>query len=242
MDLLMTGASGPHLEMMALTAPLLQRYAALHGADYREVPLASEGRPPSWGKVPALQAALGEGYQRVLWIDVDVVILNGDRSLFAEHRSGTWQLLTIHHVPIGPVPNCGVWLVTPAMLPILQVAWEKTQYINHGWWEQAAVMEEMGFTVNPPIKRVRATELGERTTYVGNEWNQHAAYLNAAQGGLGAPVTGPIGLKTVSPPAPPASPPCDSAQPFFQHWSLPLWGSRMEGIRRDVALSNLATQ
>jgi hypothetical protein len=81
--------------------------------------------------------------------------------------------MVVHETNCGSVPNCGVWLVTRLMRQHLAGAWERDQFERHPWWEQAAVLELMGYVVtSDPVATVRhPTELHARTQFLGPEWN-----------------------------------------------------------------------
>jgi hypothetical protein len=174
-DLLLTGHSGDQFAALAeVTFPRLRRYAARHGLDVWCVNLDGP-RPPSWQKVLHMIEALDSGYERVLWVDADVVVGDLERNLFDEHRPDAWQALVVHETNCGSVPNCGVWLVTRCMRSHLVEAWEREYFTTHPWWEQAAILELMGYRVtqDPTAHLHQPTELFARTQVLGPEWNHH---------------------------------------------------------------------
>lgn len=178
MGLILTGWSGVlHAKMAAYTMPLLHAYAARHGHQFGCANLVGE-RPSSWMKVQAMHMAL-QSHERVAWIDCDVVVMNGEADVLAEIRDG-WQALVEHQTECGTVPNCGVWLVTQAMLPVLEDMWNSGDDIGHPWWEQAALMRRMGYHIDDSGSCPRAlldtcTTLYQHTTFLGPTWNHHPA-------------------------------------------------------------------
>lgn len=174
-DLVLTGHSGAAFEALAsVTLPRVMQYAARHGLDLWRTSLDGD-RPPSWQKVLRLIDAIDAGFKRVLWIDTDVVVADLARNIFDEHDGEAWQALVVHETSCGEVPNCGVWLVTRCMRQHLVEAWEREDYTTHPWWEQAAILELMGYHVTPdPVATLRQpTELHARTQVLGSEWNHH---------------------------------------------------------------------
>lgn len=172
-DLILTGWSGLEFaEIASHTLPVLNRYAVRHGMKLGCVNLTGN-RPPSWQKVQALYQEL-ERHDRVAWIDADVVVVDGERNIFDDLGNG-WQGLVEHHTPSGFVPNCGVWVVTQAMRPVLAEIWNGKRHIDHPWWEQAAMLEQMGYQVLPgPFSRMREpTDLWHNTTWLHQSWNHH---------------------------------------------------------------------
>jgi hypothetical protein len=55
------------------------------------------------------------------------------------------------------------------MLPVLRKVWSSTQFIEHSWWEQAALMTEMGYSsAVEPVQHVTDTALffGARSSWL----------------------------------------------------------------------------
>jgi len=170
---IITGWTGTLFAKMAsYTLPLIEAYAARHGAFFTSVNLTGE-RPPSWHKVEILIQALQQ-VDQVAWIDSDVVIMRPELSIFNELGADDWQGLVEHHTECGTVPNCGIWVVRKEMLPVLQEAWNSGKYIDHPWWEQAAIIEKMGYKVEHTFATLEEpSPLYHKTKWLGAEWNHH---------------------------------------------------------------------
>jgi hypothetical protein len=184
--LVLTGWRGEAFSKIAEhTVPLIETYAAEVGADFRCDSLQGD-RPASWNKIPALLLALQE-YDEVLWIDADVVVIRSD-NLFDNVPAEAWQALVEHRTgsrsirrPNGflklsresRIPNCGVWLVRKAMLPVLEKVWGLERYVEHPWWEQAALISEMGYTTDTGVytRLKKKTDLYRSTHFLGLAWN-----------------------------------------------------------------------
>jgi len=179
-SLILTGWSGDlHTAMANHTVPLMAAYAKRHGHDFRTVGLDGE-RPASWDKLPAMYAAL-RSYDVVAWLDVDVVVAWPGADIIAELQPGKSQAVVEHLTECGRVPNCGVWVVARAMQPTLRQAWaEGSAFVDHPWWEQAAIMLLMGYVVEPgPHGKLDSpTTLYEQTTFLRPEWNHHPGDIN----------------------------------------------------------------
>ena len=167
---LVTCAVGPHLELLAIALPSFEAFAARHGYDL-VLPEMECRRPPSWWKVPALKAALEGGYDLALWLDADTVIVDPTEDMAVPAKF--WQAMVCHQTGDGGVPNCGVWMVRQPMIPYLEQAWEKTEFLNHGWWEQAAMHSLMGFEGRPVELADDPPELYEKTLFLDPGWNCH---------------------------------------------------------------------
>lgn len=167
---LVTWATGPHIEMLEIALPSLEEFADRHGYELL-TPDVSTVRPPSWAKVPILRAALDE-YDEALWVDADVVIT--DPSDDMPVPAWAWQAIVRHRTDCGEVPNCGVWFVRRQMRAFLDVMWSKIEHLHHGWWEQAAMLDLLGYQHEPRPARLNSpTKLYERTFWLDNGWNQH---------------------------------------------------------------------
>lgn len=174
-DLILTGWSGVEFANIAAhTLPVLASYAKRHGLAFGCANLAGP-RPPSWMKVPSLALALEE-FDRVAWIDADVVVLDGERNIF-DAMGHEWHGLVEHETNCGLVPNCGVWVLTQAMLPVLHGIWDASADIDHPWWEQASVLRRMGYLVSdsPHATLDTPTTLYGNTAFLDPTWNHHPA-------------------------------------------------------------------
>jgi hypothetical protein len=172
--ILLTGWCGTSFAKIAChTLPLLEEYAGRHDLTFCCGNLKGE-RPPSWGKVLMMHQAL-QDFDAVVWIDADVVVMDPSRNIIDELRPGSWQALVEHHTECGAVPNCGVWVCTKEMLPTLTDIWNEGRYLDHPWWEQAAILGRMGYVLaeGPRASFDTTTKLYERTTFLESTWNHH---------------------------------------------------------------------
>jgi hypothetical protein len=170
---LVTFATGDHARLLDLSLPGFVEYAHRH--DYTLITRAPGilMRPASWYKVSALLDAL-DRYDEALWLDADVVICDTSRDLADEVPADAWQALVRHHTPDGQVPNGGVWYVRPQMRDTLRAIWKHDRYLNHGWWEQAALLDLLGYAHhNRPVRLVTPSELYEHTHWLDLTWNSH---------------------------------------------------------------------
>lgn len=173
MKALITFALGEHRRLLDLSCPGLVEYAERHGYELHAYPPRLRTRPASWLKVAALLDALNH-HQEALWIDCDVVIVDGDRDLADKVPAGCCQALVRHHTPDGEVPNAGVWYVRQTMQPALLRLWRMDRYLDHPWWEQAALLDLLGYRhTTRPVELAGPSELYRRTHWLGLEWNSH---------------------------------------------------------------------
>ena len=107
----------------------------------------------------------------MLFLGADTIIVDGREDLTAPPEA--LQALVQHHTGDGLVPNTDVWLCRKAMLPWLERVWNNTKWLMHGWWEQASLMDLMGFHVEQPTYLQIGTELYQQTYFLDQSWNVH---------------------------------------------------------------------
>lgn len=176
-----TGWSGdPFREIHELTSPLIREFAETNGAEFISVSLDGD-RPASWQKITHLTRLLTER-ESVLWIDADIVIKPDAKFPFAKESECEAQAMVTHHTPSGTVPNCGLWLVHQAMAETLRLVWDSGNHIDHVWWEQAAILEAMGFEPNPNGCWLEDPQpLYHATRFLDKKWNWHIHDAFAAE-------------------------------------------------------------
>lgn len=100
-----------------------------------------ESRPFPWFKIKLLQKYLSE-YDHLVWMDADVLITNPDiriESFVQMMRPDSFMLVGQDFQNL----NTGVFILRncPLAHEFLRDVWNKTEYMNHIWWEQAAVID-----------------------------------------------------------------------------------------------------
>jgi len=159
-------------ELLQIARPSFEAFGEAHG--YSVLTFTGSGsaleRPPSWWKIPLIGSAL-RTYDEVLYLDADCVITDTSEDLGVPPRF--WHAMVAHRTADGEVPNCGVWLLRREMRTWLARAWEMTQYTNHGWWEQAAIVELLGYGGRPLRAYRSPSALIGHTYWLDNGWNVH---------------------------------------------------------------------
>lgn len=173
---LLTIASGKDYEQLAnLVLPRLHAYGNLHG--YELIVLRDteqNGRPGAWAKIPALLDHLGR-YEIVLWIDIDVLILEVELDVGGEFREDADIGLVFHNAEYGDLPNTGVMLVrnTIASVTFFQHIWEQSDLVHHPWWENAAVIRLLGYHhPSIPTKEDTPNIAGLKVQRLPRTWNE----------------------------------------------------------------------
>lgn len=104
-------------------------------------------RPASWSKLPALIENFSQN-EWLMWIDADAMIMNHTIKIESIIDNDYDLILSDDSNGI----NCGVFLckTTYFMLEIFNKIYSKIEFINHPWWEQAALMDEL--EINKELK------------------------------------------------------------------------------------------
>lgn len=182
-------ATGRHRELLAESAPTLIGYGARHRWD---VVLSSESpqgeRPPSWAKVVMVRRLMQQ-YPFVFWVDADAIIVDLDRDLLAEiDPEGTGAGADIwfaRHAqernPDHTAINAGVFLTRSSAFAdaLLSAAWHAEQFVEHNWWEQAALLDILGYSLHPPFDQHTVTVWNERVGEMDLSWNSVPGYCES---------------------------------------------------------------
>lgn len=178
---IITYAYGAHEELLHIAKPTFREFANRHGYDLL-IGKKLTDMPPAWNKVFLLLDAL-QYYDTVVWLDCDLVIVDYSKD-FPALPTILHHSLVRHFEAFSEVPNSGVWIVTRAIIPLLQKMLELEVFYSHGWWEQAALMTMMGYTVPPQgsdfdahkCKMVFPTKWWLACNFMRVEWNCHPNY------------------------------------------------------------------
>jgi hypothetical protein len=165
---------------LAIAASTFERYALLHGwrLDVHDGTLAPE-RPTAWSKLLLIRALLAD-HELVWWIDADAVIVDMEPDVLDQLERGKHLYLTVHTWGADPPgrrsPNSGVmlWRRSDWSLRLLDTLWNHTRYMHHPWWENAALLDVLGYRIpddgTPPIPGT-PTAWSTRVKDIGLRWN-----------------------------------------------------------------------
>ena len=168
--------AGPVGELLDLSGATFEIYARRHGYDLdvrRE--LIDPSRTAAWNKIPLFLELLAR-YDLVLWVDADAAIVDptddiadalGDRDLMA---------LVAHEYDDQIIPNCGVWVLRShrAVRRFLERIWMHTEYLDHKWWENAGLLVELGYRIEPRVEVARRSRMRQRVRFLDVSWNSIA--------------------------------------------------------------------
>lgn len=179
--------AGAHEALLAVSEPTFRAYADRHGYDLVTTTEADPARPPAWAKVPLIRDTL-DTYDLVVWIDADAVIVD-DREDIAGALVPDAQLALVRHRREDVlIPNTGVmvWRAGEFARGLLDRMWSSTRFLDHPWWENAALLDALGYDF-PRFNRLdrvlrrrfRAAQPVPGVQFLPGEWNW--SYLDRSE-------------------------------------------------------------
>lgn len=158
--------------LLSRSALSFERYAERWGWDLvLSTEDLADGRPAPWAKVPLLRSLLDE-YEWVLWLDADVVIVDLDADISEKIQDDKDLYLVEHHWLGQSMANSGVVLLRSCAWSraFLDEVWALDRYAEHPWWENAAVLDLLGYGLEP-ARLVEPTPWLRRTKLIDGRWN-----------------------------------------------------------------------
>jgi hypothetical protein len=165
--------AGPQSRLLQIAARSFRRYAASH--DY-ELALHTEivdpTRPAPWSKVVLLRR-LAEEHELLLWLDADLVIVDGSLDIASELEDERFLYMVEHRTKEGRMPNSGVMLLRGGAQTIafLDEVYAQEDLVNHRWWENAAICRLLGYRLDPIGLDAPTRLLSEHTKLISPRWN-----------------------------------------------------------------------
>jgi ADP-heptose:LPS heptosyltransferase len=147
--MLLQQASGRYTRMLDVSGSSHNAYAARHGLTFCAVrgDLQCE-RAAHWNKVLLIQRALENGFELVVWLDADTLIVNLEADLREALGDGPPIGMCRHPIPWEEQPwhfNSGVIFVrnTPLAHEFFQRVWDAGP-VQHRWQEQLRINQVSG--------------------------------------------------------------------------------------------------
>jgi len=144
--ILIQQATGFYTQMLDLTGELHAAYAAQHGLTFWSIRGAVQvERPPTWNKILLIQMALWTGFELVVWLDADTLIVRPEVDIRGALIDGPPIGMCRNPLPLGDQPwhyNAGVMFVrnTKAARVFFDRVWNAGP-LDHPWQEQVRMNE-----------------------------------------------------------------------------------------------------
>ncbi len=173
--LCLTGCDDRFGPLADLSLRSLRHYCQRYDLRLTFQPLRPSARPTSWSKIPLIQEAFRHGTEFVWWVDADTVVTDPSRSIRDVIKPGKDLYLVKHDDGRRASPNGGIMLLrnSPWTVGFLQRVWDLEVYIDHIWWETAALTHllspESFAEAGIPDDRQRINDAP--VEWLGNEWN-----------------------------------------------------------------------
>jgi galactosyl transferase GMA12/MNN10 family len=177
--ILATMGLGRHRELLAVTQPSFEAYAALHGYELRipESDPAPERGHKQWSKVAFINELL-PSCDLLFWIDCDAAIVDPSVDIATELRRLKFFGIVEHHYDGQLVPNTGVMVVRSGRRArrFFHDMWGHTEFLETRWHDNAAVLKMFGYSFDPEATPMYcrpgdSTLWLRQTRFLGNEWN-----------------------------------------------------------------------
>ena len=136
-----------YAELQEITKTTLESYCKIRGYNLKIGRILEKERPPAWYKIKEILRELDTNADFVLWIDTDAIVVNHDfrlEDIIKEDKdiyfSCNWAAL-----------NSGVIMFRNNDFNryFLELVWDQTDFINHDWWEQKAIIHLLENRVYP---------------------------------------------------------------------------------------------
>ena len=165
--------TGPQSRLLRLASRSFRRYAMRHGYELAlSTETLDEARPAPWSKVLMLRN-LAASFDALLWLDADLVVVDGSRDITAELEEDRFLYMVEHETKEGRMPNSGVMLLRGGAetIEFLEEVYAQTDLLHHRWWENAAICRLLGYKLDP-VELVEPTPLlRDHTRFISRRWN-----------------------------------------------------------------------
>jgi hypothetical protein len=165
--------TGPQERLLGLASRSFRRYARAHGYELSlHTHPVDPARPAPWSKVKLLRRLAAE-HELVLWLDADLVIVDGSTDIASELEEKRFLYLVEHQTKEGRIPNSGVMLLRggPETIAFLDEVYAQDDLIDHRWWENAAISRLLGYELDPARPGTPTALLTEHTKFISPRWN-----------------------------------------------------------------------
>jgi hypothetical protein len=141
-------------EIADRTLPTMRCYANAFGLEFLSLRPDVSDRPTAWSKITRIREVLQSGFEYCFYIDTDALFVRFDDDI-RDHLTGEKDLYLCWHSsnnsepyePLAAHYNTGVmvWRNSAWSIEFLGQIFRQTEFIDHAWWEQAALLNLLGY-------------------------------------------------------------------------------------------------
>jgi hypothetical protein len=156
----------------------MKEYAGRHGYEFRVIQRDDCDRKRGWIKIEPIRAALAAGFDFVLWMDIDTLVIRKDVDIRIAAKPGADLHMAWHEQ--GPVRygdpahfNAGIMLIRSSdwARHFFMRVWDTGQ-LQHIWTDQATILHLLGYDDVLRLGAARPDEPNrERITILNTAWN-----------------------------------------------------------------------
>lgn len=142
-----------------ITSKTMSKYADRFNLEFEFLKMPSTGRVHTWNKIKSIKdEILKNKNDFIMWLDADAFFTNDAENIISVLNDNDEIYLSSHYCSVHKGSNykntilttnrinCGVMIfkVSEFNEKFLENVWSKENYINHYWYEQAAIMDLVG--------------------------------------------------------------------------------------------------
>ena len=142
-----------------ITTKSMHKYADKFNLNFEFLDMPDSGRVQTWNKILQIKnEILKRENDYIMWVDADAFFPNDAKNILSVIDNKYEIYLSSHYCSVFKGSNykntilttnrinCGVMIfkVSNFCLEFLEKVWSKKEYINHFWYEQAAIMDLVG--------------------------------------------------------------------------------------------------
>ena len=160
---------GDHKHFLKLSSATFKDYASRFNYELElHYQRSQNQRPAAWGKIELIKNLLAL-YDLVLWIDADAIFVNTSGGDIADEIESNKPIYLVQHrIAREKIPNTGVLMLLKSSISfkLLDDIWNSTQFIEHPWWENAALIYLLGYKIDWPGYEIKPTFSEENSPYL----------------------------------------------------------------------------
>ncbi len=117
------------------------QYGRRQGYDVVHSPGGTSDRPISWHKLQLIESLFDTGYEFVFWVDADAVFVDFEPDVADLIQPGKHLYFARPKIDGRYFPNMGIFMLRNCdwSRDLIRQLWSLEQYIDHPWWETAAM-------------------------------------------------------------------------------------------------------
>ncbi len=186
---IVTSHDDNYKDIGSITTKSMHKYADKFNLKFEFLNMPDTGRVQTWNKILQIKnEILKKENDYIMWVDADAFFLNDAQNILSVIDNKYEIYLSSHYCSVFKGSNykntilttnrinCGVMIfkVSNFCLEFLEKVWSKKEYINHFWYEQAAIMDLVGLKadITGNLNDNKGNDLYlNKIKFLSKEWN-----------------------------------------------------------------------